>query len=430
MKFILHCFFLIIFLSKNVNSLDFEEIKSDKGINFWFVEDKSVPIISLSFSFKGGAFNDPLGKEGVSNLMTSLLDEGTNKMTSIDFKQSMKLNGIKLFFSTQKDKVEGTFQVISSNKKKGFQLLFDAINEPSFEKNEIVKVKNQIQSSIKIDESNISNLASMKFNENFYINHNFSRINKGTIKSLEKIKRQDIKKIHKRNFSLSNLTLGVSGDISKNEIGKYIDLVFGELPRFNENEDIPKFESLNIGEKLFDIETPQTAVVFGQHGLERNNEDFFAARIVNYILGGGSFQSRLYKNVREKKGLVYSIYSYLLPYRNDGIIIGGFQTRNESVNKVIKMIRDEWKRIKNKGISKEELDNAKAYFKGSFSRNYTSTMSIANLLEIVQYYRLGTDYFKKRDEIIDKLDLDYVNKVASKTFDEKKLFFMIVGKPN
>ena len=130
--------------------------------------------------------------------MTSLLDEGTNKMTSIDFKQSMKLNGVKLFFSTQKDKVEGTFQVISSNKKKGFQLLFDAINEPSFEKNEIVKVKNQIQSSIKIDESNISNLASKKFNENFYINHNFSRINKGTIKSLEKIKRQDIKKSIKR----------------------------------------------------------------------------------------------------------------------------------------------------------------------------------------------------------------------------------------
>ena len=86
------------------------------------------------------------------------------------------------------------------------------------------------------------------------------------------------------------------------------------------------------------------------------------------------------------------------------------------------MVRDEWKRIKNKGISKEELDNAKAYFKGSFSRNYTSTMSIANLLEIVQYFRLGKDYFIKRDEIIDKLDLDYVNKVTSKTFDEKKLF--------
>ena len=152
---------------------------------------------------------------------------------------------------------------------------------------------------------------------------------------------------------MSNLTLGVSGDISKNEIGKYIDLVFGDLPKFNENEDIPKFESLKVGEKVFDIETPQTAVVFGQQGLERNNEDFFAARIANYILGGGSFQSRLYKNVREKKGLVYSIYSYLPPYRNDGIIIGGFQTRNESVNKVIEMVRDEWKRIKNKGISKK-----------------------------------------------------------------------------
>ncbi len=429
MKFLFHCFIIVILFTKNVNSLEFEEIVSEKGINFWFVEDKSIPIISISFSFQGGAFNDPVGKDGLSNLMTSLLDEGTHTMTSIDFKQSMKLNGVKLFFSTQKDKIEGTFQVISSNKKKGFELLFDAINNPSFKENEILKVKNQIQSSIKIDESNISNLASIKFNESFYIDHNFSRLNKGTIKSLEKIKKQDIREIYKKNLSLSNLTIGVSGNISKKEISKFIDIVFSELPKSDKSTNIPKFDLLKSGESLFNVETPQTAVVFGQNGLKRNNEDFFAARIVNYVLGGGSFQSRLYKNVREKKGLVYSIYSYLLPYQNDGVVVGGFQTRNESVNKVINMVKKEWKKISNEGISKEELDNAKTYFKGSFSRNYTSTMSIANLLEIVQYYKLGKDYFTNRDQIIDRLDLDYVNNVASKIFDEKKLFFMIVGKP-
>jgi len=429
LKFLFHCFIIVILFTKNVNSLEFEEIVSEKGINFWFVEDKSIPIISISFSFQGGAFNDPVGKDGLSNLMTSLLDEGTHTMTSIDFKQSMKLNGVKLFFSTQKDKIEGTFQVISSNKKKGFELLFDAINNPSFKENEILKVKNQIQSSIKIDESNISNLASIKFNESFYIDHNFSRLNKGTIKSLEKIKKQDIREIYKKNLSLSNLTIGVSGNISKKEISKFIDIVFSELPKSDKSTNIPKFDLLKSGESLFNVETPQTAVVFGQNGLKRNNEDFFAARIVNYVLGGGSFQSRLYKNVREKKGLVYSIYSYLLPYQNDGVVVGGFQTRNESVNKVINMVKKEWKKISNEGISKEELDNAKTYFKGSFSRNYTSTMSIANLLEIVQYYKLGKDYFTNRDQIIDRLDLDYVNNVASKIFDEKKLFFMIVGKP-
>jgi len=163
--------------------------------------------------------------------------------------------------------------------------------------------------------------------------------------------------------------------------------------------------------------------------LERNNENFFALRIANYILGGGGFQSRLYKNIREKKGLVYSIYSYLLSYENDGVIVGGFQTRNKSVFETIENVKNEWKKLNKRGITKSELDNAKAYFNGSFTRNFTSTLSIARLLQVVQYYELGADYFIKREKIINSLNLEKVNGIISEYFSNEKLFFMIVGEP-
>ena len=427
MKISLKIFLCLCFFATNSIALQFKELDTDKGVKFWFVQDDTIPIVSISFSFKGGSFLDPSNKLGVSNLMTSLLDEGTEKYSSIDFKNKIKSNGVRLSFSTVKSKIQGSFQVVSSNSNIGFELFYQALNLPTFEENEILKVKNQIASSIKIDDSDLSRLASKEFNSSFYENHNFSNPVKGTIESINDITQADIKKIFSQSITKNALTIGVSGNISEKEIMKQIDYVFGKLPEIKLKLSIPKFSSLKKGNKKIFKETPQTAVIFGQSGLKRSDKDFFAARIVNYVIGGGSFQSRLYKNVREKRGLVYSIYSYLMPYENDGILAGGFQTKNESVGEVIRLIKKEWRKVKKEGISKKEFEDAKTYFKGSFSQNFTSTLSIASLLEVVQYYQLGNNYFSERNDIIDSLDLKYVNKVANKILDEKKLYFLSVG---
>ena len=173
--------------------------------------------------------------------------------------------------------------------------------------------------------------------------------------------------------------------------------------------------------------SPQTAVVFGQKGLSRKDKNFFALRIVNYVLGGGGFQSRLYKKIREQNGLVYSIYSYLIPYNDDGVILGGFQTKNESVNETINILKSEWNKIKTDGITKSEFIEAKSYYLGSFSRNYTSTRSIASLLNTIQFYELDINYFQDRKMIINNISHEEVNKIARDIFDSEKLFFAIVG---
>lgn len=420
---------IFLLFYKSVSAFEYQKLETKSGIEFWFVEDKSIPIVSVSFSFRGGGSIEPEDKNGISNLMTSLIDEGTRDTSSNEFKNQMKMHGMKLSLSSQKDKIDGVFQIISSEVDIGFKLFYEALNHPSFNEVDIERVKKQINSSIKIDESDLSTLSSNKFNQFFFKTHKFSKNIKGSIESLKEIDQTDLLDFHSYAFQKKNLVIGVAGNISSKEIAKLIDSVFGELRDSTKIPIIEDFGSLASGEKVHKMKTPQTSVLFGHPGLARNSEDFFSLRVANYILGGGGFQSRLYKNIREKKGLVYSIYTYLLPYENDGVMVGGFQTRNKFVYQTIENVKNEWKRFKNLGVTNAELENAKAYFNGSFTRNFTSTLSIARLLQVVQYYKLGEDYFDKREEIINSLNLKKVNQIISNFFSSNQLFFMIVGEP-
>ncbi len=430
MKFIFFLFLTISFFSsKNSYAIQFESLETKNGIKFWLIEDNSLPLVSMSFSFKGGSILDPIGKDGVTNLMTSLLDEGTQNFTASEFRLFKRENGIKISFSTSKERIDGSFQVVKPRLQEGFYLLHESINKAKFPVREIKKVKSQIEASIKIDNSDVSTLASNKFNEFFFKDKLIGRNTKGNLKALTTISRDNIKSIYRSSFVKDRLFIGISGDIDSTLAKKYVDYVFGNLPSKEFINPISKLKELSKGKEIIKMKTPQTTVVFGQKGLGRKDKEYFAARIINYVLGGGGFQSRLYKEIREASGLVYSIYSYLMPYEYAGVIIGGFQTRNENVGTTIEKVKSEWKRIESEGITKIELQNAKTYYKGSFSRNFTSTLSIASLLMIVQYYDLGEDYFKKRDLIIDDLKLNEINNLAKKLFDSETLFFMIVGEP-
>ena len=429
MRFIFFLFLTTFFLSKNSDAIQFESLETKNGIKFWLIEDKALPLVSISFSFKGGSILDPVGKSGVTNLMTSLLDEGTQNFTASEYRLFKRENGIKISFSTSKERIEGTFQVVKPRLQEGFYLLHESINKAKFPINEIKKVKSQVEASIKIDNSNISTIASNKFNKFFFKDKLIGRNTKGSLETLGNISRDDIQSIYRSSFIKNRLVIGISGDIEPNLAKKYVDYVFGNLPSKKFINPISMLEDLNKGMEIIEMKTPQTTVVFGQKGLGRKDKEYFAARVINYVLGGGGFQSRLYKEIREANGLVYSIYSYLLPYEYAGVIVGGFQTRNQNVGKTIEKVKTEWNRIKTEGITKIELQNAKTYYKGSFSRNFTSTLSIASLLMIVQYYDLGEDYFDKRDLMIDNLKLNELNNLAKNLFDSENLFFMIVGEP-
>ena len=186
-------FFFFFFTSKNSEAIQFESLETKNGIKFWLIEDKTLPLVSLSFSFKGGSILDPINQDGVTNLMTSLLDEGTQNFTASEYRLFKRENGIKISFSTSKERIEGTFQVVKPRLQEGFYLLNESINKAKFPIKEIKKVKSQIEASIKIDNSDISTIASNKFNKFFFKNQLIGRNKKGNLKTLANISRKNLK---------------------------------------------------------------------------------------------------------------------------------------------------------------------------------------------------------------------------------------------
>jgi zinc protease len=173
---------------------------------------------------------------------------------------------------------------------------------------------------------------------------------------------------------------------------------------------------------------PQSVVTFGQPGPKRKDEDFIPSYILNYIIGGGGFASTLMTEVREKRGLAYSVYTYLYPLQHTGIMLGGVATKNEAVKESIDVIKGELTRIAANGPSAEELDNAKRYLTGSYALRFDSSPKIADILLWLQLEDLGIDYIDKRNSMIDAVTMDDIKRVA-KLIKPDDLVITVVGQP-
>jgi zinc protease len=174
---------------------------------------------------------------------------------------------------------------------------------------------------------------------------------------------------------------------------------------------------------------PQSIVIFGHNGIKRDDPDYYAAYVLNHVLGGGGFSSRLTEEIREKRGLVYSVYSYLNPMDHGGLIMGGLGTQNARVAESLKIVRSEWRRISEHGVAPDELKSAKTYLNGSFPLRLDSSSRIARMLVAIQAHELGIDYLKRRPELINGVTGDDVRRVARRLFDAQKLTVVVVGDP-
>jgi zinc protease len=260
--------------------------------------------------------------------------------------------------------------------------------------------------------------------------HPYARPTKGNIDTIAKITPADLKAYVKHNFAREGMLVAVVGDITATDLAKALDEIFGALPAKPELQPIPEVSWPNQGEsQVISLKVPQSVVTFGQPGLKRKDKDFIAAYILNYIIGGGGFSSRLMEEVREKRGLAYSVYTYLYPLDHAGIMLGGVATKNKAVKESIEIIKQELKRIAADGPTKEELDNAKQYLTGSYALRFSSSTRIASMLLGIQFENLGIDYIDRRAGMIDAVTLDDVKRVAKEMIQPGKLIITVVGQP-
>jgi len=408
-------------------AVDIQTITSPGGIKALLVEDYTVPLIAVSISFKGGATQEANGKEGLTNLMSSLLDEGAGDIKSQDFQAKIDELGIDLRFNAGYDSFTGSLKTLSSTRKGAFELLRLALTKPRFDAEPIERMRASQLSILQRSLKKPNTIATHAWRRSVFGDHPYARDVGGSLETVKGITRDDIVSLHGKLLAKNNLIIGVVGAITGTELAKMLDDVFGGLPAKAELKPITEAK-LNIGEKkAIELAVPQSMIRIVHKGLKRNDPDFYAAYLMNYILGGGSFSSRLYQEIREKRGLAYGVYTYLGSFDHAGYTGGGTATRADRADETIKLLVSEMKRMANDGPTVEELEKAKKYIIGSYAiRNLDTSSKIAATLVAIQQENLGIDYIDKRADYIGAVTIEDTKRLARQLFSGEPTI-VIVG---
>lgn len=404
-----------------------QEVVSSSGVKAWLVEDYTVPIISIRFAFKGGSTQDPAGKEGLANLMTGLFDEGAGDLDSDAFQIRLDDAAAEMGFSASPDATYGSMRMLAEGQDEAFALLRMATTSPRFDQAPIDRIRGQIVAGIEASALDPSTKGQIAWREALYPGHPYSRREEGTKETLAGITRDDLKAFHGRVFARDNVTVGVVGAIDAETLKKRLDEVFGALPEKAQLSPVERAQT-KLGQQIrVDYNLPQTSIQLAWPGLERADPDYFAAYLMNHILGGGTFSSRLFEEVREKRGLAYGVDSFLYNRDYDAGLVVSTATRADRAAETLAIIRAETKRMADEGPTPEELAFAKKYVIGAYAiANLDSSGAIARTLVQLQMDGLGIDYIDRRVKLIDDVTLDQVKAVAKRLLSAEPAV-MLVG---
>lgn len=423
-------FGLLLLILTPVRAAEITEVISPGGIKAWLVEEKSIPIVSMNVAWRGGASLDPKEKAGLAHLAASTMDEGAGDMDGIAFQERLSDLAIQLKFSAGKDSFSGTLKTLSRNTDEAFRLFGLAVTEPRFDEEPVERIRAQILTSLNQKLSNPNSLAGRAWFRLAFGDHPYSQPSEGTLDTMAAVTRADLAAFARDRIAKDNMVIAVVGDIGKDQLAALLDRTFGALPDKALASSVPETEPLQeAAVKIIDQNIPQSAVIFGGQGIKRDDPDYYAAYVLNYVLGGGSFESRLTDEIREKRGLVYSVYSYLFPLDAVGLHMGGFGTSNASVGEALDLVAAEVARVRDEGITDEELAEAKTFLNGSFPLRLSSNASIAGIMVAMQMNDLPIEYLDERANLINAVTQEDIERVAQRLLDPEKMIVVIVGKP-
>ncbi len=408
-----------------------EKVVSPGGITAWLVRDSSVPLLSIEFSFRGGAAIDPAGREGLSDMTASLLDEGAGELDSQAFQRALDDQSIRLGFSAGLDTFRGRLKTLNRHRDQAVDLLRLALMAPRFDDDAVERIRQQKLAGLARESTDPDSVAGRVWWRAAFPDHPYGLPSQGTVRSVGAITVGEMRQLITDRFARDSLIVGVVGDIEPVELGAVLDRAFGGLPAKAKPFEVAEATPPGAG-KIFVLrreELSQSVVVFGHAGLKRDHPDYYIAYVMNYVLGGGGFASRLYEEVRENRGLAYSVYSYMSPLDAAAIYMGGVSTENSRVGESLSVIRAEWSRMRDYGVTETELRDARTYLTGSFPLRFTSTNRIARMLVSMQFNDLGIDYIERRNGFIEAVTGEDIARVAKTLLKPDGLIVVVVGDP-
>jgi zinc protease len=410
-------------------AMKIQEVKSPGGIKAWLVEEHGVPLVALRFAFEGGNAQDPVGKEGLANFLSGMLDEGAGDLNSKQFQERMEEIAMRMGFEDGRDSFYGSIETLTQNRDQAVELLSLAINRPRFEPEAVERMRAQFLAGLTYAARDPTRVSSNQWMAMAFSGHPYGRPANGTPQSVAKITRADLLDFRARTFAKDTLHVVVVGDIDATTLGGMLDTIFGALPTKAKLTPVAKIEpTASQRLKVIDMNVPQSVARFGLPAMERKDKDFMAAFVLNTIIGGG-FTSRLYNEVREKRGLAYGVDTSIVPLKNSSVFVGNVATKNEEIGQSLDLIRNELKRIASEGVTESELADAKSYLTGSFALRFDTNANIANQLLWMMVEGLGTGYVETRNDQINAVTLDDLKRVGKRLFEGQELMVTVVGKP-
>lgn len=409
--------------------VDIQSVTSPSGIEAWLVEEHSLPFVAIDIAFLGGTSLDAADKRGAINLMTGLLEEGSGDLDARGFARAAEALATNFGFRSSSEELSISARFLTENFDESVALLRDAIQKPRLDEADIERVRAQVLSGLSYNAKDPNDIASKAFAEMAYGDHPYGTSEEGTPESVAALTRDDLLEAHKNVLVKDRVLVGAVGDITPEQLGKLLDAVLGDLPQSGPAlapEVEPKIAG---GTTVVEFDTPQSVALFGQRGIAIEDEDYFAAVLLNQVLGGGGFESRLMQEVREKRGLTYGVYSSLQSRDLSSAYIGSVSSANDRIGEAIEVIRDQWRIAAEQGITQEELDGAKTYLTGAYPLRFDGNSTIAGILVGMQTIGLDIDYVKTRNERVEKVTLADVKRVAGELLDPDNLHFVVVGKP-
>lgn len=405
-------------------------VTSPGGITAWLVEDHSLPVVSLEASFIGGSAEDPKTKSGLAELTFDLLDEGAGDMDSTAFQRKVEDLATSLDFNVDRDTASVDLRTLSANLVPTLDLVRLALTAPRFADTAVARVRGQLVDELEEEAGDPESRADRIWWSAEFSGHPYGMPVRGTVSSVTAITPDDMRAFMRTRIARDAMLVGVVGDVTAAQLGPLLDKTFGGLPAHAAPSPMTAATLQSGGQTLLlTMKIPQSAIVFGQPGIHRDDKDWYAAYLVSHILAGNGLTSRLVRELREKRGLVYSVYADLDPLLHGGVILGAVATENAHVAESIDLIRAEWARMRDKGPTAAELAAAKIYLTGSFPLSFDSTLRIAGLLVLIQKEHLGVDYLDRRSALIDAVTLADAQRAAKRILDPAALSFAVVGSP-
>lgn len=420
---------LSLLLALPAQAIDIQQVASPQGIKAWLVEDHSIPFVAIEIAFRGGASVDAPGKRGAIHLMTALLEEGAGDRDAVEFAEAMETLATSAAFDVSDDAVMVGFRTLTENRDAAADLLADALARPRFDMDAVERVRAQALSVIRSQENDPGSIAATEMARRMWGDHPYGSPLTGSTESVSVLTREDLLDAHARVIARDRVIVSAAGDIDAAALGLLVDRILGGLPA-QATASLPTRPELQLtgATTVIDWDSPQTVVRFAQQGLPIDDPDYFAAVVLNHILGGGGFSSRLMDEIREKRGLTYGIGTSLSNQVLADSWGGGMATANDRTAEAVALLRETWARLRD-GVSEQELTDAKTYLTGEYPLRFDGNRRISGILVGMQLMGMTPDYINTRNARVEAVTAADVRRVAQRMLDPVALEFVLVGRP-